>query len=381
MNLPAPNREESGEQTPELLVMDGDRIGGKVNADGSISPVKTAGNGLQLALLIAIAAIGGLIVFLGGRNMNETKKIKFPVAAIFCTANVLLGLISIFMTYASLPHMPWNRLLNTLLLPILSLISGIVLAVVLYQRKRRLTLFLALGLELVILLLCICDIVFSRSLWGPAWKDLLLGQAIAAVIALLLLLFAAFQDWKGKSGIAKFNRAIWFVPGILYLVNNLSNLHQGYLAIINHAPGHDKYMLSMFSILAVGLPMTFLLGWWLTHPYKKERAVYQMPVAQPYGQPYGQPVYQSAGASNVAQKVFCTNCGRELLPDETFCVNCGTRRPELPWAEPGHAEQKVFCTGCGRELLPDEDFCGACGTKRPVDKTSGHTVYGGHIDL
>ena len=140
-------------------------------------------------------------------------------------------------------------------------------------------------------------------------------------------------------------------------------------------------MLSMFSILAVGLPMTFLLGWWLTHPYKKERAVYQMPVAQPYGQPYGQPVYQSAGASDAAQKVFCTNCGRELLPDEIFCVNCGTRRPEPPRSEPDHAEQKVFCTGCGRELPPDEDFCGTCGTKRPVDKTSGHTVYGGHIDL
>ena len=69
--------------------------------------------------------------------MNETKKIKFPVAAIFCTANVLLGLISIFMTYASLPHMPWNRLLNTLLLPILSLISGIVLAAVLLLRRQR----------------------------------------------------------------------------------------------------------------------------------------------------------------------------------------------------------------------------------------------------
>lgn len=271
--------------------------------------------------------------------MNETKKIKFPVAAIFCTANVLLGLISIFMTYASLPHMPWNRLLNTLLLPILSLISGIVLAVVLYQRKRRLTLFLALGLELVIPLLCICDIVFSRSLWGPAWKDLLLGQAIAAVIALLLLLFAAFQDWKGKSGIAKFNRAIWFVPGILYLVNNLSDLYQGYLAIINHAPDHDKYMLSMFTILAVGLPMTFLLGWWLTHPYKKEKPVYQMPIAQPYGQP----VYQSVGVSDAAQK--------------------------------------VFCTGCGRELPPDEDFCGACGTKRPTIKGSDHTEQGNHIEL
>ena len=331
------------------------------------------------ALLIAIAAIGGLIVFLGGRNMNETKKIKFPVAAIFCTANVLLELISIFMTYASLPHMPWNRLLNTLLLPILSLISGIVLAVVLYQRKRRLTLFLALGLELVIQLLCICDIVFSRGLLGPAWKDFLLDRAIAAAIALLLLLFAAFQDWKEKSGIAKFNRAIWFVPGILCLVCNLSDLYQGYVAIINHAPDHDRIMLSMFSILAVGLPMTFLLGWWLTHPYKKERAVYQMPVAQPYGQPYGQPVYQSAGASDAAQKVFCPKCGRELLPDETFCVNCGTRRPELPWAEPGHA--KVFCTGCGRELPPDEDFCGACGTKRPTIKGSDHTKQGNHIEL
>lgn len=99
----------------------------------------------------------------------------------------------------------------------------------------------------------------------------------------------------------------------------------------------------MFTILAVGLPMTFLLGWWLTHPYKKERAVYQMPVAQPYGQPYGQPVYQSVGVSDAAQK--------------------------------------VFCTGCGRELPPDEDFCGACGTKRPTIKGSDHTEQGNHIEL
>ena len=133
----------------------------------------------------------------------------------------------------------------------------------------------------------------------------------------------------------------------------------------------------MFSILAVELPMTFLLGWWLTHPYKKEKPVYQMPIAQPYGQP----VYQSVGTFDAAQKVICINCGRELLSDELFCAGCGTRRPEQLRAEPDHAEQKVFCSGCGRELPPDEDFCGACGTKRPVDKTSGHTVYGGHIDL
>lgn len=108
------------------------------------------------------------------------------------------------------------------------------------------------------------------------------------------------------------------------------------------------------------IPMTFLLGWWLTHPYKKERAVYQMPVAQPYGQP----VYQSVGAFDAVQKVICINCGRKLLPDEIFCVNCGTRRPEPPWAEPDDAEQKAFCTGCGKELSVSEEFCSACSKQR-----------------
>lgn len=68
--------------------------------------------------------------------------------------------------------------------------------------------------------------------------------------------------------------------------------------------------------------MAFLLGWWLTHPYKKERPVYQMP----YGQPYGQPGYQSVGAFDTTQKVFCSGCGQELSPDENFCSVCGKQR-------------------------------------------------------
>ena len=67
--------------------------------------------------------------------MNETKQIKFPIAAVFCTLNVLLGFINIFMTYALLPRMPLDRLLVSLLLPGLSLISGIVLAVILYTES------------------------------------------------------------------------------------------------------------------------------------------------------------------------------------------------------------------------------------------------------
>lgn len=275
--------------------------------------------------------------------MNETKQIKFPIAAVFCTLNVLLvllGFINIFMTYALLQRMPLDRLLVSLLLPGLSLISGIVLAVILYNRKRNLPLFLALGLELAICLFCIYGTVSEQSLMNSYWGRVrLFSQAITAVNALLFLVFAVSQDRKEESDMAKFLRKIWFIPGILYLAGNLSDLNQGYLVIINHAQGYGRIMLMMFSILAVELPMTFLLGWWLTHPYKKERSVYQMPVAQPYGQP----VYQSVGVSDAAQK--------------------------------------VFCTGCGRELPPDEDFCGACGTKRPTIKGSDHTEQGNHIEL
>lgn len=84
----------------------------------------------------------------------------------------------------------------------------------------------------------------------------------------------------------------------------------------------------------------------------------------PIAQPYGQPIYQAADVSDTAQKVFCSGCGRELLPDEVFCAGCGTRRPEPSRVEPNDAEQKVFCSGCGRELSPDENFCVTCGTKR-----------------
>lgn len=46
MDLPATDSVGSDTQTPELLIIDGDRISGKVNPDGSISPVNGTGNGL-----------------------------------------------------------------------------------------------------------------------------------------------------------------------------------------------------------------------------------------------------------------------------------------------------------------------------------------------
>lgn len=73
MELPATDSVGSDTQTPELLIIDGDRISGKVNPDGSISPVNGTGNGLQLVLLATIVIVSGLIVFLWRRKMKETK--------------------------------------------------------------------------------------------------------------------------------------------------------------------------------------------------------------------------------------------------------------------------------------------------------------------
>lgn len=327
--------------------------------------------------------------------MNETKKMKFPVAAIF-TALLALGLIEnlrfLLLRAGMLDQMIGYRMVVEfgsthsvphILYQILLIGSMVLLTVLLFMRKRNGLLSGALAMQALLPVFTLVSFLLnsgSRGFFetyeyelhfGPAmWAIGICGCYVLEILCYLLLVLMTItpcaEDGEHKRGLHR----LWFLPGILSI----------FIAFAHFAGNiyfkrSDLYGFSdLFQI-----PMAFLLGWWLTHPYKKERAVYQMPVAQPYGQPYGQPVYQSAGASDAAQKVFCPNCGRELLPDETFCVNCGTRRPELPWAEPGHA--KVFCTGCGRELPPDEDFCGACGTKRPTIKGSDHTEQGNHIEL
>ena len=393
MELPAADSAGSDPQTPELLVMDGDRISGKVNPDGSISPVNGTGNWLQLALLAAVAILGVLITFLGGRKMKETKKLKFPVASIF-TALLALGLIenlrSLLLRAGTLDQMIGYRMVVEfgsthsvphILYQILLIGSMVLLTVLLFMRKRNGLLSGALAMQALLPVFTLVSFLLnsgSRGFFetyeyelhfGPKmWAIGICGCYVLEILCYLLLTLMTItpcaKDGKHKRGLHR----LWFLPGILSI----------FIAFAHFAGNiyfkrSDLYGFSdLFQI-----PMAFLLGWWLTHPYKKEKPVYQMPIAQPYGQP----VYQSVGTFDAAQKVICINCGRELLSDELFCAGCGTRRPEQLRAEPDHAQQKVFCSGCGRELPPDEDFCGTCGTKRPVDKASGHTEHGGHIDL
>ena len=393
MDLPATDSVGSDTQTPELLIIDGDRISGKVNPDGSISPVNGTGNGLQLVLLATIVIVSGLIVFLWRRKMKETKKLKFPLASIF-TVILLFGLLanlqrlrvrSAWMDskigYRMVVEFGSTYSVLHILYQVLLIGSMILLAVLLFMRKRNSLLAGALSIQVLLPAFTLTSFLMNCSSrdffdvyeyelhFGPMmWAIGICGCYVLEILCYLLLTLMTItpcaKDGERKRGLHR----LWFLPGILSI----------FIAFA-HLVGNIYFMRSDFYCLAILflVPMTFLLGWWLTHPYKKEKPVYQMPIAQPYGQP----VYQSVGTFDAAQKVICINCGRELLSDELFCAGCGTRRPEQLRAEPDHAEQKVFCSGCGRELPPDEDFCGTCGTKRPVDKASGHTEHGGHIDL
>lgn len=387
MELPAADSAGSDPQTPELLVMDGDRISGKVNPDGSISPVNGTGNWLQLALLAAVVILGVLITFLGGRKMKETKKLKFPVASIF-TALLALGLIenlrSLLLRAGTLDQMIGYRMVVEfgsthsvphILYQILLIGSMVLLTVLLFMRKRNGLLSGALAMQALLPVFTLVSFLLnsgSRGFFetyeyelhfGPKmWAIGICGCYVLEILCYLLLTLMTItpcaKDGKHKRGVHR----LWFLPGILSI----------FIAFAHFAGNiyfkrSDLYGFSdLFQI-----PMAFLLGWWLTHPYKKEKPVYQMPIAQPYGQP----VYQSVGTFDAAQKVICINCGRELLSDELFCAGCGTRRPEQLRAEPDHAEQKVFCSGCGRELPPDEDFCGACGKQRTTPAQGAQPTF------
>ena len=377
MELPAADSAGSGPQTPELLVMDGDRISGKVNPDGSIFPVNGTGNWLQLALLAAVAILGVLITFLGGRKMKETKKLKFPIASIFAVIlafglltnlyrlRVRSGWMDSKIGYRMVVEFGGTYSVFHILYQVLLIGSMILLAVLLFMRKRNSLLAGALAIQALLpaftlvsfLLNCssrgFFDVYEYELHFGPMmWAIGICGCYVLEILCYLLLTLMTITPCAGDGEHKRGLHRLWFLPGIL-----------GIFIAFAHLVGNIYFMRSDLYCLSVLflIPMAFLLGWWLTHPYKKERPVYQMPVTQPYGQP----VYQSVGTFDAAQKVNCSGCGRELLPDEMFCAGCGTRRPEPSRAEPDTANQKVFCSGCGRELPPDEDFCCVCGTRRP----------------
>ena len=345
MDLPATDSVGSDTQTPELLIIDGDRISGKVNPDGSISPVNSTGNGLQLVLLATIVIVSGLIVFLWRRKMKETKKLKFPLASIF-TVILLFGLLANLQRlrvrsdwmdskigYRMVVEFSSTYSVLHILYQVLLIGSMILLAVLLFMRKRNSLLAGALSIQVLLPAFTLTSFLMNCSSrdffdvyeyelhFGPMmWAIGICGCYVLEILCYLLLTLMTITPCAEDGEHKRRLHRLWFLPGIL-----------GVFIAFAHLVGNIYFMRSDFYCLSILflVPMTFLLGWWLTHPYKKEKPAYQMPVAPLYGQPD----YQSVGTFDTAQKVFCTGCGRELSPDENFCVTCGTKRSSVPAVE------------------------------------------------
>lgn len=309
--------------------------------------------------------------------MKETKKLKFPIASIFAVIlafglltnlyrlRVRSGWMDSQIGYRMVVEFGSTYSVLHILYQVLLIGSMVLLVVLLFMRKRNGLLVGALAVQALLpaftltsfLLNCgsrgFFDVYEYELHFGPMmWAIGICGCYVLEILCYLLLALMTITPCAGDGEHKRGLHRLWFLPGIL-----------GIFIAFAHLVGNIYFMRSDLYCLSVLflIPMAFLLGWWLTHPYKKEKPIYQMSVAQTYGQP----IYQSVGTFDAAQKVNCSGCGRELLPDEMFCAGCGTRRPEPSRAEPDTANQKVFCSGCGRELPPDEDFCCVCGTRRP----------------
>ena len=100
------------------------------------------------------------------------------------------------------------------------------------------------------------------------------GCYVLEILCYLLLTLMTITPCAGDGEHKRGLHRLWFLPGIL-----------GIFIAFAHLVGNIYFMRSDLYCLSVLflIPMAFLLGWWLTHPYKKERPVYQMPVAQTYG--------------------------------------------------------------------------------------------------
>ena len=222
--------------------------------------------------------------------MNETKKLKFPVASIF-TALLALGLIenlrSLLLRAGMLDQMIGYRMVVEfgsthsvphILYQILLIGSMVLLTVLLFMRKRNGLLSGALAMQALLPVFTLVSFLlnsgsrgffetyeyelhFGPKMWAIGICGCYVLESLCYLLLTLMTITPCAKDGERKRGLHR----LWFLPGIL-----------GIFIAFAHFAGNIYFKRSdlfFFSDLFL-TPMAFLLGWWLTHPYKKERPVY-----------------------------------------------------------------------------------------------------------
>lgn len=61
--------------------------------------------------------------------------------------------------------------------------------------------------------------------------------------------------------------------------------------------------------------------------------------------------------------VYCPRCHKPLRHNEKFAID-GRNRPSEPIMLRNEVRSSMFCSQCGKQLRPEDVFCSQCGTKR-----------------
>ena len=80
------------------------------------------------------------------------------------------------------------------------------------------------------------------------------------------------------------------------------------------------------------------------------------PEAEPKTEPAEEIKAEPLEESKEKPKLFCSECGAELVSDSNFCLECGA-----PVQSASASEVKGRCPECGAEISVDEKFCLNCG--------------------
>ena len=261
-------------------------------------------------------------------NREGSRKVAFPVAAVFSLLSCLLLTVNFFMRLTGMYHYYAEiGILWTFIPEGIGILAMFVMTFCLLMRKRNAILLCSLA---VMSLLSFWDLVryvfmtMTERRFNITEFIGFTGYFGAAFLMWLFLTFAAlFWFYKEEGGGARFFRTLWFFSGIMSILVAVGGL------VAVHGM---SFIIITITHFLLQIPFAFLMGWWLTHPYVKPKPAYSY-ASSPYGEgsyAYGQAYSQypgDTGEGNPAAERpdFCPKCGSPLKPGQKFCISCGYR--------------------------------------------------------
>lgn len=251
-------------------------------------------------------------------NTNPKPEVKLPIAAIL-EVFIALGTIITQTAFqiSQLHNGGYNAFFVIELL--LSVIAPIMLCILLFMRKRSGVLTIPF---FIFILLAVKNMRVGFLVGRPDLMATIISQnALLILEDVLIIVFIFAMYHKPEGGLARFSKAIWFIPGILGVLSAILNFIYR-CATLGYSYGFDVDAVMVASLILNSIGMFFgaaldtafllLLGWWITHPFKKPRPVQNYAPYNPAApNPYAQP------------SAYCPACGAPIAPGTAFCSKCG----------------------------------------------------------